>query len=154
MIGIIIPVLQVNEPCHWCEPLGCHEASIWWGEVLLVFYTTDATRLEAERLNAEACKILQEVTKGVLPDSETVIEPDALLKAMGGQTILCCFWDDFEPAVAIVHRNRVRISATKEKCPECGSRNYCEDGDWDQETCERTAAYMACRDCGHSGLMA
>lgn len=108
MIGLI-PVLKVNEPCHWCEPQKCYEASVWWGEVLMVFYTTDATRLEPERLNAEACRVLQEVTKGLRPDSDTVLDPDELLKEMGNHTILCCFWDDFQPAVALAYQNKCVI---------------------------------------------
>lgn len=106
----IIPVLEVNHPCTWCEPQNCYEASVWWGEVLLQFYTTDANRLEPNRLNDEACKILQELTKAIRPESETVIEPDDLREAMQ-HTILCCFWEDFRPPVSLAYRNKVVIPA-------------------------------------------
>lgn len=104
----IIPVLKVNNPCEWCEPQKCYEASVWWGEVLLVFYTTDPSRLEPNRLNEEACKILQELTKALKPESETVIEPEDLQESMRS-TILCCFWADFVPAVAMAYGNKVTI---------------------------------------------
>lgn len=104
----IIPVLPVQEPCNWCEPQQCYTAGVWWGECLLSFYTTDPTRLEPDALNQAACDVLREVTKALLPESDTIIAADTLIKSMAAHE-LCCFWADFRPAVALAYPNRVVI---------------------------------------------
>lgn len=104
----IIPVLPVNEPCFWCEPQSCYEASVWWGEVLLLFYSTDQSRLAPEPLNQEACAILKLLTEAITPERDDVIDPVSLRKAMNN-TILCCFWEDFRPAVAMAYKNKCVI---------------------------------------------
>jgi hypothetical protein len=101
MIVEIIPILPVNEPCQWCEPQKCYTASVWWGSVLLDFYTLDPKRLEPEALNREACEILRKVTSAIDPDSKEIIDPEKLDKALGWRSCgrLACYWSDFAPAV-------------------------------------------------------
>ena len=106
----IIPVLPVNEPCSWCEPQQCFTADLWWGEVLMCFYSKDAARLEPSALNDEACMVLKQLTMAITPESDEVISPEALRKELGrGLPILCCYWADFKPAVSLAQPNQCCI---------------------------------------------
>lgn len=100
----IIPVLEVNEPCQWCEPQECYTASVWWGELLLDFYSKDPARLEPERLNQTACGLLKEMTRAVDPESKEVIDGQRIIDAIG-TTILRSWWPDFRPACSTFDRS-------------------------------------------------
>jgi hypothetical protein len=105
----IIPVLPVNESCHWCEPQDCYTAGVWWGDCLLTFYTKDAARLESGKLNDLACDILKHVTSCLDPESSDVIAPDKLWKSIGQCGELPCYWADFRPAVMMAYRTSICI---------------------------------------------
>jgi hypothetical protein len=109
----IIPVLQVEKACHWCEPQKCYTASLWWGDCLLLFYTKDAARLEPDFLNELACDILQEITKAIKPGADTVIDSQELWKAIGQCGCLPCYWDDWRPPVMLGYSSSVRIPLSK-----------------------------------------
>ena len=95
----IIPVLPVEEPCVWCEPQKCYTASVWWGDCLLSFYTTDPTRLAPNALNDAACEVLRQLTMAVEPESETIIDPKRMWDLIGNAGCFPCYWEDFRPAV-------------------------------------------------------
>jgi len=120
----IIPVLEVESACNWCEPQQAYEASVWWGEVLLVFFTTDEKRLAPDALNEAACEVLRQLTMALEPDSDTIIEPDALAKQIGYANCnsILCHWADFRPAVALVYRNKVVIPVENPAAPEGSER--------------------------------
>jgi hypothetical protein len=94
----IVPVLPVEKSCQWCAPQKCFTASVWWGDVLLSFYTPHAYRLQPEALNDAACNVLREVTKAIQPGAETIISSEELHEAVGSPFILGCHWEDFTPA--------------------------------------------------------
>lgn len=105
----IIPMLPVNEACHWCEPQECYTASVWWGDCLLCFYTKEASRLESEALNQVACDILKYVTQCIEPESSEVIDPHKLWKTIRQCGTLPCYWADFRPPVMLGYSTSVCI---------------------------------------------
>ena len=105
----VIPVLPVNEPCHWCDGQQCYTASVWWGPCLLAFYTTDETRLEPNKLNDAACEVLIELTKAIKPGSDLVIDGEEMWGAIGNCGCLTCHWPDYVPPVLIARTSWVCI---------------------------------------------
>lgn len=96
----IIPKLEVNDPCEWCEPQECYTASLWWGELLLDFYSKDQARLEPERLNQTACDMLKRLSRAIDPESDEVVSGDQIIKRVG-TTIFRAWWPDFRPACSM-----------------------------------------------------
>jgi hypothetical protein len=105
----LIPVLPAAKTCEWCFHQQCYIASLWYGDVLLTFYSKDAARLEPDALNATACEILQKLTQALRPGQETVIESGDLWTAIGNAGCLPCYWADYAPPVLIAHSSSVRI---------------------------------------------
>lgn len=97
MVFEIIPLLPVNEPCTWCDEQQCYIASVWYGDVLLEFFSRRANDLRPSNMNREACGMLRAFTKGIMPDAEYVVTPNELFELVDGATI-AMYWIDFRPA--------------------------------------------------------
>ena len=103
-----LPALKVEQSVYYSEPQECYSASVWWGEILLDFYSPEECRLESERLQEEASTILRLITEKFRPGSEEIITPEELFKAIRTTTI-CCYWFDFTPAVSMAYVNSIVI---------------------------------------------
>lgn len=98
-------MFEVSEPSEYCKAQMCYTASLWYGDVLLSFYSKDATRLILQDLKKEAEAVLWAITRDLNCAATELIEPEPLWRAVGNAGCLTCYWADFRPAVAMCGSN-------------------------------------------------
>lgn len=94
-------MFEVCEPSGYCKPQMCYAASLWYGDVLMSFYSVDESRLEIANLNKEAEAVLWAITRDLNGDATELIKPEPLWRLVGNAGCLCCYWADWNPPVSI-----------------------------------------------------
>lgn len=98
-------MFEISELCTYCEPQKCYVASLWYGDVMLSFYSKEESRLEIGKLKKAAQSVLWAITGDLNCAATELVEPRPLWLAVGNAGCLTCYWADFRPAVAMCGSN-------------------------------------------------